>query len=329
MKLFPYIASRIVLLLVVLITGALIHEHFFYPEIKKKEGWLQHLAESQLNKKPQVLYLSSSPNKAIAPDDADRRFISQMMQDSIDLHLEVIDTGAVHAGIFYSILKKIPKDQLPELIVLNLNIRSHGANWIHSGLENSLQRNFVYWNKNPGMINHLVASVKWYEYKSPMEHNRAIEYGEKFLHLPYKNSHQTIKKWCDSLFNASENPDEGMTMIRNFAFSIDENNVQLKRFDKIAIWAKEHDIPLIFVILPENVERMKRLVGPNLSDLVKRNASFLEERYVKRGVHVLNLYNRAPESVFFEGFPTEHYRALGRATVANEVAKEIKKIQQK
>jgi hypothetical protein len=317
------------MILLILLTGGLIHQTYFYPEIKEREGWLQKLSEKQLIKKPQVLYFSSSPNKALGPDDVDQRFISQMIQDSIDLHLEAIDTGAIHAGIFYSILQKIPKDELPKIVVVNLNIRSHGANWIHSGLENSLQRNFVYWNNRPGVMNHLLASVKWYDYKSPAEHQRAIEYGEKFLPLPFGGSHHTIKKWCDSLFVASKNPDEGMTMIRNFGFKIDANNLQLKRFDSLAAWAKQSNIPLIFVILPENVEKMKRLVGPDLSYLVKINANYLEKRYAGNGVHVLNLFNRAPESVFFEEFPTEHYRSFGRAIVASEVAKEIRKIQLK
>lgn len=329
MKLVIYISSRFALLLSIVLIGAQLHEKFFYPEIKKEEGWLQTLAEKQLVKTPDVIYFSSSPNKALGPDDTDRRFISQMIQDSIDLHLEAIDTGAIHAGIFYSILKKIPKDQLPEIIVMNLNIRSHGANWIHSGLENSLQRNFVYWNNNPGVINHLVASTKWYEYKSPAEHQRAIEYAEKFAELPFGGSHRTIKTWCDSLFSVNKESEEGLTMIRHFAFTIDENNDQLKRFDMIAAWARENKIPLIFVILPENVEKMGKLVGPNLPELVRRNAVFLETRYKKRGAHVLNLYNKAPEEVFFESFPTEHYRSQGRATVASAIAREIRKIQTK
>jgi hypothetical protein len=309
--------------------GAFLHERYIYPEIKKNEGWLQPLAEKQLNKNPQVLYFSSSPNKAVAPDDLDRRFISQMIQDSIDPHLEAIDTGAIHAGIFYSILKKIPKEKLPEILVVNLNIRSHGANWIHSGLENSLQRNFVYWNNNPGVINHLLASMKWYEYKSPTEHQRAIEYGEKFLNLPFGGSHRTIKTWCDSLFSANKDSEEGLMMIRNFAFTIDDNNIQLKRFDMITAWAREQKVPVIFVILPENVGRMKELVGDDLSDLVKQNAYFLESRYKTRGAHVINLYDKASEEVFFESFPTEHYRSPGRAVVASAIAKEIRKIQPK
>ncbi len=327
MKLLIYISSRFALLLSIVVIGSLLHERFIYPEIKNEEGWLQALAEKQLVKTPDIIYFSSSPNKALGPDDTDRRFISQMIQDSIELHLEAIDTGAIHAGIYYSILKKIPKHQLPKILVVNLNIRSHGANWIHSGLENSLQRNFVYWNNNPGVINHLVASTKWYEYKSPAELQRAIEYGDKFLELPFGGSHRTIKTWCDSLFRENKNSDEGLTIIRHFGFEIDENNAQLKRFDMITAWAKENKIPLIFVILPENVEKMRKLVGPDLSELVRRNAVFLEKRYKKRGANVLNLYDKAPEEIFFESFPTEHYRSQGRATVASAIAKEIRKIQ--
>lgn len=329
MKKLNYISSRITMIVLFIIIAGILHQFFIYPEIKRTEGWLQELAERQLAKDPEVLYFSSSPNKACAPFDSDRRYISQMVQDSIDLHLEPIDTGAIHAGIFYSILKKIPKEKYPKILVVNLNIRSHGNNWIHSDLENSLQRNLVYWNNRPGFLNHLQASVKYYDYKSPMEHAREIERAEKFDQLPFGGSHQTIKKWCDSLFRATSNPDEGMTMIRHFGFQITKENVQLKRYDKIVDWARERNIPLIFVLLPENVEKMSDLVGPDLKSLVGRNAEFLNSHFTKRGVKVINLWDAAGKEVFFESFPTEHYSSVGRSKVASEMAKSIRTIKAK
>ena len=323
MKHKKYILSRLFLVFLAFGIAGLLHEFFIYPDIKKSEGWLQGLAERQLNKHPDVLYFSSSPNKACAPQDVDRRFISQMVQDSIYLKLEPIDTGAIHAGIFYSILQKIPKDKYPKVLVVNLNIRSHGNNWIHSNLENSLQRNMVYWNNRPGIINHLLASCKYYDYKTPMEHLRAIEHAEKFGELPFTGSHRTIKKWCDSLFRASDNPDEGMTMIRHFGFKIDANNIQLKHYELIAEWAKKRNIPLIFVLLPENVERMRELVGQDLHTLVGKNAQFLNTHFTKKGVTVINLWNAAGKDVFFEAFPTEHYSSVGRSKVASEIARTI------
>jgi hypothetical protein len=323
MKGVGYIASRIIALFVLFGLAMLIHEYFIYPNILKKEGWLRELAEKKIDKNPDVIYFSASTNKALGPDDKDRRFIDRMIQDSITLHLESIDTGAIHAGIFHAVLERISKDKLPKMIVVDLNIRSFGANWIHSGLENSLQRNLVYWNDKPGVANHFLSSVKWYDYKSPVEHERAIEYAEKFAKLPFGGSHSTIKNWCDSLFKASKTPEEGMVMLRHFGFTIDEQNEQMKRFDKIVDWGINNGVQVVFVILPENIERMDLLVGKDLKELVRRNALFLERRYKGRVHGVINLWDRAGSEVFFESFPTEHYRSLGRQVVASEVSKLI------
>jgi len=324
-----YIASRLTGALILLFLAGYLHEIFIYPEIKRNEGWLGELAEQRIALNPDVIYFSASTNRALGPDDTDRRFISEMINDSISLRLKSIDTGAIHAGIFYEILARIPKDKLPKLVVVDMDIRSFGANWIHSGLENSLQRNLVYWNNNAGIINHFLASVKWYDYRSPVEHQRAIEYDEKFAPLPFSGSHRTVKKWCDSLFRSPQPSEEGDVMIRHFGFHIDEQNEQLTRFDKIAEWSRINRVPVIFVILPENVERMTQLTGPDLRELVKINAEFLEKRYANRAYKVLNLWDQAGADVFFESFPTEHYRSEGRSIVASQVAQTINQFHQK
>jgi hypothetical protein len=323
MKPFNYIASRLIGFVLILLIGSIIYQFTIYPSIKKSEGWLQHLAERQLEKNAEILYFSSSTNKAFGPNDTDQRSIVQIVQDSIQHKVVSIDTGAIHCGIFYEILQRIPQNQLPKKIIIDLNVRSFGNNWIHSGLENSLQRNLVYWNSYPGVINHLRASMKVYNYQSPAEHHRAIEYGEKFAELPFGNSHTTIKKWCDSVFKVSKTPEEGMTMIRHFGHFIDEKNSMLRNVDLIVEWGKKQHIPIVFIILPENVHRMEFLVGNDLRKLVEQNTDFLQKRYSTKNVHVINLVDDLDETVFFESFPTEHYTSVGRKHIAQKMIEVI------
>jgi len=318
-----YIASRLIGLLLILIVGSVIYQFTVYPNIKKSEGWLQKLAETPLQKNAEILYFSSSTNKAFGPSDIDQRSIMQIVQDSIRQKIVSIDTGAIHCGIFYEILKRIPENQAIDRIIIDLNIRSFGNNWIHSGLENSLQRNLVYWNNYPGVLNHLRASLKMYNYQSPAEHNRAIEYGEKFTQPPFGNSHGTIKKWCDSLFKTTDAPDEGMTMIRHFGHFIDEKNSMLRNVDLIVEWCRKRNIPIVFVILPENVKRMEHLVDKDLRELVEQNAAFLQKRYSNKSVEVINLASDLEETVFFESFPTEHYTSIGRKHIAQKMIERI------
>lgn len=318
-----YIVSRLFGLILILIIGSAIYQFTVYPSIKKSEGWLQKLAESQVQKNAEIIYFSSSTNRAFGPNDIDERSIVQIVQDSIRQKIVSIDTGAIHCGIFYEILKRIPENLAIDQIIVDLNIRSFGNNWIHSGLENSLQRNMVYWNNYPGVFNHLRASMKVYNYQSPTEHNRAIEYGEKFTQLPFGFSHRTIKKWCDSLFKTTATPDEGMTMIRHFGHLIHEENPMLKNADLIVEWGRKRKIPILFIILPENVHRMERLVDKDLRKLVEQNAIFLQKRYSSKSVEIINLVSDLDETVFFESFPTEHYTIVGRKHVAQKMIERI------
>ena len=114
MKPFNYIASRLIGFVLILLIGSIIYQFTIYPSIKKSEGWLQHLAVRQLEKNAEILYLSSSTNKAFGPTDTDQRSIVQIVQDSIQHNIVSIDTGAIHCGIFYEILKRIPQNQLPK-----------------------------------------------------------------------------------------------------------------------------------------------------------------------------------------------------------------------
>lgn len=321
-----YISIRLMILALILIIAEVFHRTFIYPKIKKDEGWLQTLVENKTKNKADVYYFSASPNQASANDESDKRFISAIANESSKLKISSVDTGAIHAGIFYKILNHLPKNKYPKAIVMDLNIRSFGVNWIHSNLENALQRNFVYWNQRPSIVNHFLAATKWYDYKSPAEHLRAIEYEEKFGQLPYSKNHSTIKKWVDSLFKTKQYSEEGKLMIQQFAFEIKRNNEQLKNYDLIVKWANRHQIPLIFVILPENVQRMEQLAGKELSDLVSKNAHFLLNHYNGKNVQVLDLHKLVDKDQFFEFFPTEHYRSKGRIIVGTAIANEINKI---
>lgn len=328
MKQIRLLFIPLIALALILVIGQWIHQTFIYPSILKEDGWLIGLVNRKIQQKPKVLYFSASPNAAFAPDDTTRKSICEFANDLLPYKINPIDTGAIHAGIFLKILNKIPSKDYPEAIVIDLNSRSFGVNWLHSSLENALQRNFVYWNNRPSVWNHFLAATKWYDYKSPAEHLRAIEFAEKFSRLPLKKEHSTIKKWIDELEKSNHYTEEGSRFIRHFGFHITKDNQQVSNYDQIAIWAKKCNIPLIFVILPENIQGMNDYAGKDLCSLVARNAFYLKKRYEQANVTVLNLYNQLPNDQFFEEFPTEHYRWQGRQFVGNAIAKELLKIKQ-
>ena len=123
------------------------------------------------------------------------------------IRIGTFDTGAVHAGIFRHALQHLPAGYTPQLIVMDLNLRSFGPQWIHSSLENSLQRNVAFCNDRPGLINRMNVVLKNYPFILDHERREIIYYDEKFADLPFGNTHRTIRLWADSLFRTrSEDP---------------------------------------------------------------------------------------------------------------------------
>jgi hypothetical protein len=319
-----YFIPRILFLLFFLVVVSLFYQYYLYPKTIETEGWLKIMGEKTYSKKPDIIYFSASPNRACFEGDLDKRSIAQKIQSYLKVdQIEAMDTGAIHAGIFLHALQQMPTDYKPKLIVMDLNLRSFGNMWIQSGLENSLQRNLVYWNNYPGIINRIRASLKNYSYIPYHERSELIQYDEKFKKLPFKDSCQTIKKWTDSIRNKPNFDPIGAEMVIHFGFKIDKNNQMLLEYDKIVNYCKSKQIPIIFLILPENLEGMSQKAGENLKKLCLQNTTFLQKHFFRTNSKIINDVDILNASYFFEDFPTEHYKSDGREKVAKSVARQL------
>lgn len=327
MKSIKYFISRIFFLIAFTILISIFYQKFLYPKTIKSEGWLKLMGERTYSKKPDIIYFSASPNRAYFGGDIDKRSIDEKIQSYLKVDkIESMDTGAIHAGIFLHALQQMPAYYEPKLIVMDLNLRSFGNMWIQSGLENSLQRNLVYWNNYPGIFNRIRASLKNYTYIPYHERSELIQYDEKFKKLPFKDSCQTIKKWTDSIRNKSNFDPIAAEMVIHFGFKIDRKNQMLLEYEKIVDYCKENQIPLVFLILPENLDGMAQKAGVNLKKLCIRNVKFLKNHFSKTNVHIIDDVNLLNASYFFEDFPTEHYKADGREQVAKSVVNKLDKM---
>lgn len=322
-----YFIKRIVFMILLLIVTIAVYESFFHASILQKEGWLKAIGDRSFSIKADILYFSASPNASFSPNDSDQRSIDEMIQSFLPNYtIESLDTGAIHAGIFHHALQQMPKDYKPKIILMDLNLRSFGNMWIHSSLENSLQRNLAYWNQNLGLWNRTKVALKKYNYLPLNERNELIYYDEKFVNLPFKDSCKTVKRWIDSLMRRPEKQDGiGREMVRHFGFKIKEGNEMLSHYDEVVRYCKEKKLKLIFLLLPDNVEGMNLQAGEKLKTLCKLNADFLTNRYQSQNIEVINLNDLLGKEYYFENFPTEHYIASGRLKVAEEVVKKIKK----
>lgn len=318
---FKYYGIRLLVLAVIIVLGSVIYQFTIYPQKLEKEGWLKDLVSERINKKSDIYYFSSSPNHAAAPYDTAKTQIGEFIQEALPHRtISIIDTSSIHAGIFIEILKRLPEEKLPKEIIMNLNIRSFGAHWMYSDLENSLQRNLAYWNENPGIINHLNIALKNYNYTSPGDLAGKIEHQKRLEQLPLPNEHSTINRWIYDLKKLNPENKMGPLMVDNFAFVIDKKNKMLGYFSEVVSWSKSKGIPITFVILPEDLNGMEAHVGKQLVELVKENKQFLINFCKTKNVRCVDLCNTLESKFFFENHPTEHYNLEGRQFVGKSIA---------
>jgi hypothetical protein len=324
-KTLKYFASRLLLIISFIILIGLIYQNWFYSKTLRSEGWLKKIGENSFSKKADILYFSASPNASYPSTDKDQRSIHEKIQSKLNnFSIEALDTGAIHAGIFLHALKQLPKNYRPKIVLMDLNLRSFGKMWIHSGLENSLQRNLTFWNNYPGLFNRIMASLKSYSYIPLHEREALISYSQKFDVLPFKDSCKTIKRWVDSLNNRIDHSDDiGQEFVRNFGFQITKKNEMLKSYDEIVKLCRNKNIKLIFLVLPENIETMSLKSGKELENLCHRNIIFLKNHF--RGTPIIDLSFELNSSYFYEAFPTEHYNQFGREFIADKVVKFVQK----
>lgn len=324
---FKKIALRLVLLILIFLLSNYIYVNTFYE--KDTEGYGNLLGK--LNNGIQnadILYFSASPNQACAPTDKDTRSISKILDDELPSHsVMAVDTGAIHAGIYKKLIRMIPSQTSVQYVVVNMNYRSFGMGWIESDLENAIQKQSLFYNYNLPLWNRFLQGLNYYPTKTKKEREKTIQNAWKNEDLPYPFPRNSVNNWCEEYkWGDWQNPKRNLAdhYIKNFAFVLDENNPRVKDFDEITEICREKNIPLIFLILAENMEQAEELVGENLVDLMIKNTDFLINRYESKGVIMVNQLNQVPDSCFYEReWPTEHYNFSGRYQIAKSTAEKI------
>lgn len=319
---------RILLLAVIVVTCNFIYVHTTYQDDLHDTGNVL-LKFNRAVEHADALYFSASPNAAIAESDSDRRTIAQMMDDLLPgLKLEAVDTGGIHAGVYKKLIALIPEESDVKYVVVNMNYRSFGMDWIESDLENSIQKQMVFYNNRPPVINRFLQGLNYYDCATTKERKIRIQSHWKNDSLPFAAPRNNVIDWCAvEKWGDWTHPKRQLAdaYIKNYAFPLLEENPRLKDFDAIVEICNQKNLKLIFVILPENLEEGEKLAGKELSELMRSNKNELVKRYTAKGVTVVDCFEQVADSCFIErGFPSEHYNQTGRMIVAKAVTDCIK-----
>lgn len=324
MSLIKKIALRLIMLIGIVLLCNVIYTHTTYQSDLKSEGNVLPKFERVVDVSD-ALYFSASPNAAIHKDDSDKRTICEMMDDlTPEMRINAVDTGGIHAGVFRKLIRRIPEDSPVKCVVVNMNYRSFGIDWIESALENAIQKQTVFYNPYPPIVNRFLQGLNYYETKTDAQRQKIIQDHWKNDTLSFDYPRDNVTNWCAvEKWGDWTNPKRQLAdaYIKNFAFTLSDENPRIQDFDEIVRICKEKKLRLIFVILPENLEEAKLLVGEELIQLMIENKNELVNRYTSMGAEVVDCFSSASDSLFTERyFPSEHYNQTGRMIVASAVA---------
>ncbi len=320
--------------IVFLANEAYVRFGLYHNDVKTCNAELLYQLDS-LEHSATVLYFGESSNFTASEQDSSTHSISELLAEMHPgLNIRGISKGAIHASTFRALINRIDGQSTVKTVIVTMNLRSFGINWIQSELETNLSRAEILYSTYPPVLKKFLLTFKAYDNIPLFKRNAIIKShykGDKFklAHQEFTSVYEWDKVMYDKgIPDANGNKDPEKTniachFVKNYAFVIDEDNPRVRDFDAIVELCREKNLNLIFHVLPENHERAAELCGSDLDELMKQNVAFLKNRYEKKSVFISN-DDLLPDSMFIDReWPTEHYRFTGRYSVARRISESI------
>ena len=331
--------TRIGMVLVMLLILNWVYSKWFFEKDLRRHSDIVELSWQVIDDSCRIIYLGESSNNHYGDEETNHRKISDFASDYFPtVKMGDLTHSASHAQTYYYMLKHIPASSAVETVVVTMNLRSFGPDWICSRLETALRKKLVLLEDYPPLVNRFLLgfkaypilseeewadSVYWHRRHDPLDFTYPFPYGNNF-------DWDAAVGW-NGVRDQNGNRDEEMTQltchyIKSYGFNVTENNVRVKDFDAIVKLCKERGWNLVFNLLAENVDKANELVGKDLMFLMKRNRDFLLNRYGRlEGVAVIDNLNLVRDVNFIDqNWTTEHYYEEGRRIVADRVAQTLR-----
>lgn len=330
---------KITTLALILVLMNWIYNRFMFKSDLKKFSDEIELSWKVAEDNCQIVYTGESSNHTSAPYDNDKRWISDYISDYFPMmKCGNMTKNASHGEVYYHLLNNIPENAAVETVIVTMNLRSFGYDWIESNLETAIQKQLVLLKDNPPLFNRFLLAFKAYDIKSDSERNeiRAYHRRNDKLVFPYPFKYDNVADWdyakaCQKVIDNDGNRNQRLTelachYIKGFAFIIDEENPRINDFDNIVALAEKRGWNLVFNLMAENVDRINELVGSDLIFLMKQNRDYLINRYepLDNVTVVDNLDDLRNDMFIDKHWISEHYCEMGRRTIANNVAQAVR-----
>ena len=306
-------------------------------DIKKCNAELIYKFDSAVHTN-NILYLGESSNFTASDLDSSKKSISELISGfDQNYRIATISKGAIHASTYDVLIKRLPENSSIKTIIVTMNLRSFGINWIQSDLETNLSRANILYTTYPAVIKKMLVSFKGYDNQEVFK--RKLEIKSHYKHDKFvlvSKKYESVYEWDKELYDKGvldehgvknqEKTDIACHFIKNYAFELNEDNPRVKDFDEISEYCKTNNFKLIFHLLPENLERATELCGNDLSDLMKKNVAFLKNRYSQQSAFIDNSSILNDKFFIDRQWPTEHYVFKGRYEVAKSIHEQLKLI---
>lgn len=354
LKILRWFGSRLVIIIAFLILLNFIYSRYFFDADVQKFSRVKPKIEDAFNN-GEIVYLGESSNTSFNPwTDT----LSQSISDFIQLYLpdssiKAITHEGYHPGLFRQMLNLIPDDpsnRKVNTIILGVNMRTCGPSAIHSGNEASNQREALFYSQRPPLLSRIFMGLHFYDSRGELERTRmkfqwwrtqTIKTAS-FSNLKYNTAFEWITE-LDKIYGDSI-PEEIKHMasayIKEFAFILDDDNPRVQDLKSIVKLCDDHNIKLLFHILPPNrfhasmlfshYEGELMIMDTTLTQIMDYNYEFLKARFKNWGVPFVDNYKL--KSAWGENkggrftdqwYPTEHYDAVIRRDIAETIAAEL------
>ncbi|MCQ2276046.1 MAG: hypothetical protein MJZ87_03770 [Bacteroidales bacterium] len=327
-------------LILILVGLNILYRICWYGRDLKENCSLIQLSRKPVHEHADIIYLAESSNHSYDVHDTDTSHISQMLGRHFPNHrISSLTKDACHAGIYYDVLRNIPKKNDIQTVIVTVNLRSFSSEWIYSDLEVPLQKEQVFMKKAPALFKRMLIAFKAYNHWTENEREEIVRDGIKRqkLDFPYYFPYKNAAAWDkaigsqDHLYNGQQVSMDTIVLtchyIKSFAYQMSEDNPRVKDFDKIVKLCKRRGWRLVLHILPDNIDQIQALAGPDLVFLMKQNANYIVKRYGPQGVTVVNNQNIVRDRSFRDrDFPTEHYNQVGRQAIADAIAEQLEEL---
>jgi hypothetical protein len=319
----------------VLIVNQLYKATFWKKDVGQHADVLENLWN--VPKDADAIYFGESSNFHVPEGDTVKHRISVILDNMLsNTRLATVDNAGLHAGTYKALLANLPNAMHPKFVIVTMNYRSFGAAWRYADFENYLAKTKLMLEPGLAVVNKFRVSLRNYDNRTSPERQLQIKeaWKNETFQIPgfqYNNVIAWDSAMAWGTWKASNPMLNDTTIplachyIKNFAFEIDTlSNERIQDFDGLVKMANERGIKVVFNLLAENMQEAEKLVGPTLTDLMKRNCQLLVARYSRKGALVVNNLQVVPDSCFVDrNWPTEHYNFKGKTMVANALAEAL------